>query len=214
MWGCEFTKLKHDVRPIKTYKQVEELKSGTKEEFKIDPLTPTIEFMGSLAKGQQMWIQIVIRQSIKKYHSEATGKHVNFETFAEEYVKSVDAERFQPAVNFLQEQGRKYGVTTTPIIKIELGNSPSMENMPKPPQGGYNSLATLIWSLRLRWWAFKNASGSDKENNINDFYFSHLTFQSPLNDLYSHTNQSFYIWRVEPNTNYEVHAFHAKVNLA
>jgi len=89
MWGCEFNKLENDVRPIKTYKQIEELKSGTKEEFKIDPLTPTIEFMGSLAKGQQMWVQIVIRQSIKKYHSEETGKHVNFENYAEEYIRGL-----------------------------------------------------------------------------------------------------------------------------
>jgi len=65
MWGCEFTKLKHDANPIKTYKQQEELKSGTKEEFKIDPITPVIEYLGSLKKGQQVWIQIIVRQSIK-----------------------------------------------------------------------------------------------------------------------------------------------------
>lgn len=89
VWGAEFTKLKHDVQTIKTYKQIEELKSGTKEEYKVDPLTPTIEYLGALGKGQQMWIQIVVRQSIKKYHSHATGKHVDFDTFAEEYLRIV-----------------------------------------------------------------------------------------------------------------------------
>jgi hypothetical protein len=89
MWGCEFTKVKDDVMPIRTYKQVEEMKSGTKEEFKIDPITPTIEYLGSLPKGQQVWIQIIIRQSTRKYHSHTTGKHVSFEIHAEEYMKEL-----------------------------------------------------------------------------------------------------------------------------
>jgi hypothetical protein len=89
MWGCEFNKMKDDVMPIRTYKQIEELKTGTKEEFKIDPLTPTIEYLGSLGKGQQMWVQIVIRQSIKTYHSHKTSKHVSFEVHAEEYMKNL-----------------------------------------------------------------------------------------------------------------------------
>jgi len=89
MWGCEFTKKKHDVQTIKTYKQVDEMKSGTKEEFKIDPITPIIEYLGSLPKGEQVWIQIVIRQSIKKYHSHMTGKHVNIDEYAEEHIRDL-----------------------------------------------------------------------------------------------------------------------------
>ena len=88
MWGCEFKKAKDDVQTIKTYKQVEELKSGTKEEYKIDPMTPIIEFLGSLPKGQQVWIQIIIRQSIKKYHSHKGG-HVDFSGYAEEHLRNV-----------------------------------------------------------------------------------------------------------------------------
>ena len=89
VWGCEFTKMQDDVRPIKTYRQVEEMKSGTKEEFKIDPITPIIEYLGSLPKGEQLWIQIVVRQNIIKYHSHTTGKHVDFYTYAEEYVRNL-----------------------------------------------------------------------------------------------------------------------------
>ncbi|HLP86632.1 MAG TPA: hypothetical protein VK153_02025 [Candidatus Paceibacterota bacterium] len=89
LWGCEFNKLKHDVQTIKTYKQVEEMKSGTKEEYKIDPITPIIEYLGSLPKGEQVWIQIVVRQNIKKYHSHFTGKHVDFDAYAEEHIQDV-----------------------------------------------------------------------------------------------------------------------------
>ena len=89
MWGCEFTKEKHDVQTIRTYRQMEEMKSGTKEEFKVDPITPVIEYLGSLPKGQQVWIQIIVRQSIKKYRSNISGKNVNFDNYAEEHIRNV-----------------------------------------------------------------------------------------------------------------------------
>jgi len=89
MWGCEFNKLKDDVQPIKTYKQIDELKSGTKEEYKIDPITPTIEYLGSIAKGQQVWLQIVVRQNIKKYHGPMSHKHVDFYAYAKEYIENM-----------------------------------------------------------------------------------------------------------------------------
>ncbi|MDD3662687.1 MAG: hypothetical protein PHT84_02370 [Candidatus Pacebacteria bacterium] len=89
IWGCEFTKLNHDVRTIKTYRQIEEMKSGTKEEFKIDPITPVIEYMGAIPKGQQVWIQIIVRQSIKKYYSRQKGQKVSIEDYALEYVSEM-----------------------------------------------------------------------------------------------------------------------------
>lgn len=86
-WGCEFTKNKADFLPFKTYKGFgDDLKTGVKEEFKIDPITPVIEYLGSVPKGEQVWIQILVRQSIKKYHSHKTGKHINFEQGALEYM--------------------------------------------------------------------------------------------------------------------------------
>lgn len=90
MWGCEFKKLKADFLPVKTYKNFgDDMKTGVKEEFKVDPITPVIEYLGSRPKGQQVWIQIIIRQNIKKYHSHKTGKHVNFYEGAVEYLDTI-----------------------------------------------------------------------------------------------------------------------------
>lgn len=90
MWGCEFDKLQEDFLPIKTYKGFgDDMKTGVKEEFKVDPITPTIEYLGSLPKGQQVWIQMIVRQSIKKYHSHKTGKHVDFYEAAKEYLEKL-----------------------------------------------------------------------------------------------------------------------------
>jgi len=89
MWACEFKKAREDFLPIKTYKDFgDEMKTAVKEEFKVDPITPTIEYLGSLPKGQEVWIQIIVRQSIKKYHIHKNGKamHVGFVQAAEDFI--------------------------------------------------------------------------------------------------------------------------------
>ncbi len=93
VWGCEFNKLKEDFLPFKTYKGFgDDMKTGIKEEFKIDPITPMVEFLGSIPRGQQVWIQIVVRQSIKKYHNHHTGKHMDFTEAASSYLDTILAD--------------------------------------------------------------------------------------------------------------------------
>ncbi|OHB14431.1 MAG: hypothetical protein A2431_03580 [Candidatus Zambryskibacteria bacterium RIFOXYC1_FULL_39_10] len=65
MWGCEFILTKADPFPIKTYVDYG-LDKDPKEEFKIDPITPMIEFLGSLTAGHNAWIQIIVRAHKKR----------------------------------------------------------------------------------------------------------------------------------------------------
>jgi len=56
-----------DVYPIKTYIDYGlGLNEDQKEEYKIDPITPIIEFLGSLKKGENAWIQILLRKHMKE----------------------------------------------------------------------------------------------------------------------------------------------------
>ena len=75
-WGCEFKLLKPEAYPLKTYVDYG-LDKDPKEEFKVDPLSPVIELFGSLKKGEQMWMQLVVTPSKKAYHTHGTwfGKH-------------------------------------------------------------------------------------------------------------------------------------------
>ena len=91
VWGCEFVLEKHDAVPIRTYKDYGLDKPSDKEQQKVDPLTPTIEFLGSLKQGQQVWIQHVIRPSKKVYHSHATHKHQGWVAEANEEIFRVMA---------------------------------------------------------------------------------------------------------------------------
>lgn len=67
IWGCEWTLKEHDAIPIRTYKDYGLDEPSDKEHQKVDPITPMIEFLGSLKKGQQVWIQHVIRPSKKTW---------------------------------------------------------------------------------------------------------------------------------------------------
>ena len=75
-WGCEFKLEKLEAFPIKTYVDYG-LDKDPKEEYKVDPISPVIELFGSLQKGEQMWMQIIITPSKKEYHTHGTwfGKH-------------------------------------------------------------------------------------------------------------------------------------------
>lgn len=65
--GAEYGLSKEDPYPIKTYIDYG-LDKDPKEEFKIDPLTSVIEYLGSAGKGEQVWIQIMVQAASKRYH--------------------------------------------------------------------------------------------------------------------------------------------------
>jgi hypothetical protein len=73
LWGCEFTLTKPDAYPIKTYVDYG-LDKDPKEEYKVDPISPVIELFGSLQKGEQMWVQIVVTASQKKFKAKGEKK--------------------------------------------------------------------------------------------------------------------------------------------
>lgn len=66
VWAAQFKFSNSDsiAYPIKTYVDYG-LDKDPKEEFKVDPMLPLIEFMGSVGPNQQVWMQILIQAHIK-----------------------------------------------------------------------------------------------------------------------------------------------------
>ena len=58
MWGTHFVLQKPDPYPIMTYIDYG-LDKETEEEYKVDPLSTLLEYLGSMKKGEQVWIQIL-----------------------------------------------------------------------------------------------------------------------------------------------------------
>jgi len=63
MWGQEYKLKKADAYPIKTYIDFGIDYEGAKDETKVDPMTPTLELLGSLRADEQLWLQILIQPS-------------------------------------------------------------------------------------------------------------------------------------------------------
>ncbi|MDD2935498.1 MAG: hypothetical protein PHX25_03440 [Candidatus Pacebacteria bacterium] len=74
LWGNEFVLTKDDPYPIKTYIDYGLDRQGIEDEEKIDPMTPLIEFLGAIGKGEQLWIQIMVRAHKKNFKKELAWK--------------------------------------------------------------------------------------------------------------------------------------------
>jgi hypothetical protein len=70
-WGTEFKLSKPDAFPIRTYVDYG-LDEDPKEEFKIDPLSTVLEFLGSIGPGEQVWFQIPMMAARDRYHKPGT----------------------------------------------------------------------------------------------------------------------------------------------
>ncbi|MCH8049923.1 hypothetical protein IIB51_00720 [Patescibacteria group bacterium] len=92
-WGCDFKLTKQDAYPIKTYIDYGLDKETTKEEQKVDPLSGLLEFLSSMGPGEQLWYQILIRQTRKERKKPGTlfGKR-DWREEAEELVKKLQDE--------------------------------------------------------------------------------------------------------------------------
>jgi hypothetical protein len=70
IWAAEFefTKKEKDngmAYPIKTYVDYG-LDKDPKEEFKVDPMLPLLEWLGSVGPNQQVWFQFLVRAHVKE----------------------------------------------------------------------------------------------------------------------------------------------------
>lgn len=70
MFGTEFVLTKPDPYPIKTYvdyKLDQAVKKEEELEALTDPIRPTVEFLGSIGKNEQIWMQIIVRATGKRF---------------------------------------------------------------------------------------------------------------------------------------------------
>ncbi|AKM84279.1 TPA: hypothetical protein DCZ46_02945 [Candidatus Campbellbacteria bacterium] len=74
LWGNEFILTKDDPYPIKTYIDYGLDRPGIEDEEKIDPMSPVLEFLGAIGKGEQIWIQIMVRAHKKNFRKELAWK--------------------------------------------------------------------------------------------------------------------------------------------
>lgn len=76
LWGCDFILTKDDPYPIKTYVDygLDKAVGSLEEEQRVDPITPMLEFIGSIGIGEHIWFQINVRADTARFTIKKDGK--------------------------------------------------------------------------------------------------------------------------------------------
>lgn len=69
------------------------------------------------------------------------------------WIERLEARDFEPIERYLQSEAERYGRTPARALDITLG--PTMEEDPPRPPADGNMLKVMVWSLHLRWWAWR-----------------------------------------------------------
>jgi hypothetical protein len=154
-WGCELALAKPEAFPIKTYVDYG-LDKDPKEEFKVDPIAPIIEFFGSLQKGEQAWMQIVITPSKKTFRTKGTwfGKH---NWIAE---SRIELEKFLSAYTRLHPGSRPDGGTAKEIRQPDFLKTVVSAMSEKTEKLGFDT------GIRVMYVAKKEAYNLNNRRNI------------------------------------------------
>ncbi|PCI20668.1 hypothetical protein COB64_01730 [Candidatus Wolfebacteria bacterium] len=156
MWAAEFGLTQPDPYPIKTYIDYGLDKAvGSLEEFeRIDPITPMMEFMGHIGPDEQIWIQILVRATMKEYHKPGTWRGTRkWKKYGEDLVKELK-EKSRPKKEGEQPlpltQGEKDKISSIERSISKLGFDTGIRGIYLAKKGSFNAanISGLIGSLR------------------------------------------------------------------
>jgi hypothetical protein len=87
--------------------------------------------------------------------------------FTADYIASLTPDVFKPVEQFLHNEGQQYNLELADPAILDL--APEINTLPPSPPVGENMLAIMGWSLKLRYWAWKNDTYSGPLTNIQVF---------------------------------------------
>lgn len=73
---------------------------------------------------------------------------------AADYLRSLTQDDFKPLEVFMREEAVRYNRSTRASIDIRLGGRVDVQP-PAPPRNG-SALDVIVWSLKMRWWTYRN----------------------------------------------------------
>ncbi len=98
----------------------------------------------------------------------------------EKYLGSLTVDDFKPIRTFMRDEAERYGRSSYASIDIRLGGIIATQP-PAPPRNG-NALEAVLWSLKIRWWAYKNAETTGPGTQVKMFLLYFDPAQTPSLD--------------------------------
>ena len=90
---------------------------------------------------------------------------------SEEYLKKIQLAEFKPIETFLREEAFRYGREDYASIQVQLVGE--IDTLPPSPPHSGTALEVIVWSLKMRWWVWRNAEtiGPDPQIKMFLLYF-------------------------------------------
>jgi len=140
--GAQYTLKQPDPYPIKTYIDYG-LDEDQKEEYKIDPITSVLEYMGSLKKGENAWMQILVRR-----HEKESWEHgvlrLKVDPKKANFIEKILISLFGQSRDLkaeVEKEIQKIKKSTLP--KTEKGDDDKIMKFPNPTKGQQEVIAAL-----------------------------------------------------------------------
>ena len=131
MWGCEYAHTKPDPYPIKTYIDYGlDKQPSPKPEEQVDPLAQVVEFLGSIGKGEQIWLHFMIRTTKWEKFGGKKNKEGRLYTWRDEAREEI-------------ERIRKSTVRTTKYRDVFTGEMRETDGFPNPTKGEAETMAAI-----------------------------------------------------------------------
>ncbi len=97
------------------------------------------------------------------------------------YIKKININQFQQDIDaFYEHEGKRYGVKAEPPILTELG--PEIHSLPPARPRSGNIISNMLWSLKLRLWAYRNTPQSDSIYSVIRMYviYHPMAYDTPI----------------------------------
>jgi hypothetical protein len=87
------------------------------------------------------------------------------------YVDSLDSRRFNAIDRFFADEAHRYGVDLESPVRTRL--HPPLHELPPGRAAGDGVVSTALWSLRLRYWAWRVTHGGSDPADVRIFVLYH-----------------------------------------
>ncbi len=95
-----------------------------------------------------------------------------------DFVDSLDERDFEEIADYLEKSARPYRLNLSNALLITL-EPPISEIPPALPSAKNGFISQVMWSLKLRWWAWQNQSSDYSDSQIRLF----VMYQSPAQNV-------------------------------
>lgn len=71
------------------------------------------------------------------------------------FIQSLDTADFAAIASYMSDEAASYGLPLENPVAVHLG--PEIEALPPDPPASRNPLSVVLWSLKMRYWAFRHS---------------------------------------------------------